>query len=549
MYQFQHSEYFISLLAVPLLVYLFYRIIKWKERVAAKIGDPELVKNITGNYSPNKFRTKFILFTAAFVLCIVALAGFVKPDTQKKVQRKGTDIIIALDVSRSMLASDMKPNRLERARQFIYKVIENSPNDRIGIVIFAGRAYLQMPLTLDHAAAKMYIASTSPDDVPTQGTVLHYALQMSGNAFSPNDKTFKSVLLISDGEDHDKNAVKEAAKLFKQGIIVNTVGIGSVSGSPILDEKTGQYKVDENGNTVISRLNEQELMSIADAGHGIYQLFSSPVPMVAALRQKLDEVSSDSIISDASFSSYIQYFQYFLAAALLLLVIEFFTSEKRKKQGNKLMTTMLFISLSFTATAQKNKDKIVEGNRAYIENRFDEAEKSYQEALQGKGDHDIVQYNLGNTLYRKNKADEAVKAFDEVIGSTRDEELKQKAFYNKGVTYQRANELDKSITAYKNALILNPNDEAARQNLQRVLKKKEEQQKQQQQQQDQKKQQQQQKEQKNQPKQEDQKQQSSKLSREQAEEKLKALLEKEKNLQEKLKKVKGVEPNNPEKDW
>ena len=152
--------------------------------------------------------------------------------------------MIALDVSKSMLAQDIKPSRLERAKQVILKIINNSPDDRVGLVIFAGRAYLQMPLTIDHEAAKMYLSAVSPDDIPTQGTVISDALKMSYAAFNPKDKTFKSVLLISDGEDHDDEALKAAKDLGKQGIMINTIGVGSPEGAPIMNPETGQYKTD-----------------------------------------------------------------------------------------------------------------------------------------------------------------------------------------------------------------------------------------------------------------------------------------------------------------
>ncbi|HXS57936.1 MAG TPA: VWA domain-containing protein, partial [Hanamia sp.] len=162
MLHFQYIEYLFVLGAIPLMLALYLLVVQWKKNSAKKIGDPELIEELTTQYSPRKFLTKFILFSLAFALCAFALAGLVKPDGTQKINRKGTDIMIALDVSKSMLAQDIKPNRLERAKQVITRIIDNSPDDKIGLVIFAGRAYLQMPMTIDHAAAKMYLASASP---------------------------------------------------------------------------------------------------------------------------------------------------------------------------------------------------------------------------------------------------------------------------------------------------------------------------------------------------------------------------------------------------
>ena len=267
MLHFQYIEYLFAFAGIPLIILLYLIVIRWKKRASKKIGDAALIKQLTVNYSSNKFILKFILFSTAFALCVVAVAGLVIPDGTQKVNRKGIDIMFALDVSKSMLAQDIKPDRLERAKQVIAKIINNSPDDRIGLVVFAGRAYLQMPLTIDHAAAKMYLSSASPDDIPTQGTVISQALKMSGAAFNPKDKTYKAIILLSDGEDHDKDALKIVKQLAGDGIIINTIGIGSAQGAPITDPETNSYKTDENGNMVISKLNEQELSNIPLCGN------------------------------------------------------------------------------------------------------------------------------------------------------------------------------------------------------------------------------------------------------------------------------------------
>ena len=556
MIRFQNIEYLLTLLAIPVLIFLFTMLIKWKKNTAKKIGDADLVKALTKEYSAKKFLTKFILFVSAFALCAFAVAGLVKPDSKHKVQRKGIDMVIALDVSKSMLANDIKPNRLERAKQVISRLIDNSPNDRIGLVIFAGRAYLQMPLTLDHAAAKMYLSSAKPEDIPTQGTILSNALKMSMEAFNQDEKTFKSVLLISDGEDHEPDAIKEAKTLFKNGIIVNTIGIGSPMGAPIIDEETGQYKLNSQGQAVITKLNEDILRNIAGSGHGIYQLYTNSENITQNLKNKFANMEKDSVVSEASYSSYVQYFQYFLAGAILLLLIEYFMAEKKKKKFLKPLLLVSFIFLTGYSFGQSVNKNIVRGNRAFIENKFDEAENDYRSALKKDGNDGIAGYNLGNVLFRKDKEEEAAKAYDEVIEHTKDNYLKQKAFYNKGVAMQKAKKLPESILAYKNALLLNQNDEDARQNLQRALQEQQQQDKKdnpdkknkQDKNQDKKKDQQDKKNQQK-PKEEEAKQQPSKLTKQQAEEKLKSLAEKEKDLQNKLNKIKGVAPNAPEKDW
>lgn len=554
MLHFQYIEYLIALAAIPLMIFLYFNIISWKDKTSKKIGDPSLVKALTAQYSSKKFLTKFIIFITAFTFCAFAVAGLVIPDSTQKINRKGTDLMIALDVSKSMLAQDIKPSRLERAKQVILKIINNSPDDRIGLVIFAGHAYLQMPLTIDHEAAKMYLSAVSPDDIPTQGTVISDALKMSYAAFNPKDKTFRSVLLISDGEDHDDEALKAAKDLGKQGIMINTIGVGSPEGAPIMNPETGQYKTDSKGQTVISKLNEKELSDIAKAANGSYQLYTNTDVVSENIKKQLSNIGKETTISDTSYASFKQYFQYFLVVAFLLLLIEFFISEKKKYKIKEASFVIIFMCLSISSFSQNAKSSIIKGNKAYKENNYNAAENEYRDALKKSADNVTASYNLGNALYKTDKTEEAVKSYDNAISKTNDNSIKQKAFYNKGVAYQKAKKLPECITAYKNALILNPNDEDARQNLQRALK---EQQQQQQQQQNQKKDNKDQKkqQQKEQPKPDEEKNKQpqpspSKISKQDAEEKLKSLLENEKRLQDKLHKIKGApQPNSPEKDW
>ncbi len=542
MLQFQYIEYLIGLAIIPIMVLLYFLLIKWKKGAVRRIGDAILVKRMTRSFSSNKFLTKFILFTLAAALCVIAVAGLVVPDGTQKVNRRGMDIVFALDVSKSMLAQDIKPTRLDRAKQVISNIISQSPSDRIGLVVFAGRAYLQMPITVDHAAAKMYLASTSPDDIPTQGTVIGQALKMSAAAFNPKDKTYKEVILLSDGEDHDNDALKIVKQIKKDGIIISTIGIGSSEGAPINDPETKGYKLDEKGDVVISKLNEEELIKIAEAGGGIYQHYNSTDEVVKNMQTQLASMG-ETTITDKSFDSYKQYFQLFLAAALILLVIEFFISEK-KKAGKQVAITLIFLLFfAFPSAAQDADEAIINGNEAYKAKDYDNAAIHYAEARKTDEANTTASYNLGNTLYRQSKTDEAVATFDETIKNTTENSVKQKAFYNKGVTYQRANKIPECILAYKNALLLDPNDEEARQNLQRAL------QQQQQDKKDNKDQKKKQDNKKDEKKQPEPKPQPSRISRQDAEEKLKSLLEKEKALQDKLRKTKGDAGNTPEKDW
>ena len=556
MIHFQYTPYLLSLTAIPVMILLYILLVRWKKKAAKKIGDPLLVKQLTKGFSSKKFNLKLIVFIIGFILCGFAVAGLVEPDGTQKINRKGIDIMIALDVSKSMLAQDVQPSRLERAKQVVSKIIDNAPEDKIGLVIFAGRAYLQMPMTVDHEAAKMYLSTASPDDVPTQGTVISDALKMCYAAFNPKEKTYKSIVLLSDGEDHDDDALKIAKQLGKEGVMINTIGIGSPQGAPIMDPETNSYKLDDKGNTVITKLNQDELSNLAKNGNGLYQLYSTTNEVANNIKNQLSGIGKETTVSDSSFEAFKQYFQYFLTVALFLLVLEFFISEKKKLNKKIATTLVIFFFMGSASFAQNAKTEIIKGNEAYKKSNYDAAENSYRDALKIADNNSTASYNLGNTMFRKDKTDEAVEAYDNTIQNTTDNATKENAYYNKGVAYQKAKKLPECINAYENALMLNPEDEDARQNLQRALKEQKQQQEQenqkdkkQQPKQDQKKQNQQNKQ--NQQKQNNEpKPKPSKISKQDAEEKLKSLLENEKALQDKLHKIKGAaSPDKPEKDW
>jgi Ca-activated chloride channel homolog len=328
MFRFQYIEYLIALAVIPLLACLFYLVLTWKKNTKRKIGDEKLVDQLIRSYSPKNFLIKFVLAALAIGLIIIGIANPQRPGDMENVNRKGVDIALAMDVSKSMLAEDIKPNRLERARQVVYRLMERLPNDRIALVLFAGRAYMQMPLTTDHAAARMYIQQAGPETVPTQGTVIADALRISNMAFNSKERKFKSIILITDGEDHDPQAVQLAQQLVTEGVMINTIGIGSPAGAPIIDPLTKEYKKDDNGNTVITKLNEAELQQLASVTRGVYVQLTDVDAAVNRIIEQLDTIEHTAL-EDSAFRDYRHYFQWVLAAALLILVIEFYFPERK----------------------------------------------------------------------------------------------------------------------------------------------------------------------------------------------------------------------------
>lgn len=293
------------------------------------MGDEWLVSTLISNFSFKRFLFKHLLLFIALAAGIVAAMNPGRAGDEDNSQRKGIDIAVALDVSKSMLASDMAPDRLERAKQFVNKLMDEMPDDRIALILFAGRAYMQMPLTTDHGAAKLFVSSASPDAVPQQGTVISDAMEISSRAFNPSDRRFKSIILISDGEDHDNDAVKKARDLAEQGVMINSIGIGTAEGSVIVDPATGENKRDEAGNTVVSKLNENILKEIAASTNGIYVNLQNSSEAVSLIKGQLSQIERKAF-SDVSLMNFRTFFMWFAAAMFILLLAENFIAERKK---------------------------------------------------------------------------------------------------------------------------------------------------------------------------------------------------------------------------
>jgi Ca-activated chloride channel family protein len=326
---FQHKEFAWLLAGAAVILLLFIYNMQWKRRVRKRMGDEKLVRVLTGNYSRSLFILKFVLLLAGFIFGVIAVMNPRKPG-ESLVTRKGIDLAIALDVSKSMLAADLSPNRLERAKQFINKLLAGMPDDRVALILFAGQAYLQMPLTVDHGSASLFVNSASPDAIPQQGTLISDALEKSANALNGTDAKFKTVVLITDGEDHEEGAVNMAKKLSTQGVMINTVGIGSTEGSTITDPATGDVKRDESGNPVISKLNENILKEIASATNGAYTRLESSDAAVSLIKEQLSQIDRKAY-ADNSQVNFKTWYAWFAVAMFLVLVVEIFIGEKSRR--------------------------------------------------------------------------------------------------------------------------------------------------------------------------------------------------------------------------
>ncbi len=295
--------------------------------------DLELTNSIIPLYPQYKLLTKYLLFSLAFLFLVIALANPQIGSKLQEVKREGVDIMIALDLSNSMLAEDFSPNRLEKSKRSISKLVDRLHSDRIGIVVFGGEAYVQLPLTSDYAAAKLFLRTVSTDIIPTQGTAIGEAIELAQKSFDEKSKAGKAIIVITDGENHEGDAVAAASEAASSDTKVFTVGMGSAKGVPIPVYRGGRrvdYRKDREGNSIVTRLNEDMLKEIAEAGSGMYIRATNSGSGLDIIMDELESMEKAEYGTKV-FTDYEDRFQYPLAVGLLLLVIEFFVSEKRNR--------------------------------------------------------------------------------------------------------------------------------------------------------------------------------------------------------------------------
>lgn len=327
-YQFQYPEALWLLALIPFFIVLFFFYQLWKRKAVKKIGDVRLVKELIKSHSPVKTIIKISLLLIAFALGCIALANPRIPDKNSGEARSGIDVVIAMDVSNSMKATDIAPDRLSRAKQFVFKLINNLQNDRIGLVVFAGYAYAQMPLTFDYDAAKLYVSAADPANISAQGTSIGDAFDKSNILFGDDNDRFKSIVLITDGETHDENAMEKLKELSKKGVMVNTIGIGSAEGSTIVDTN-GHVKTDASGQPVITKLNEDFLKNIAHSTNGIYVHLQNSDEAVKQVMAQYSQINKKAL-NDTSLYNYQTFYEWLAAPMLLLLIAEIFLPDRKK---------------------------------------------------------------------------------------------------------------------------------------------------------------------------------------------------------------------------
>ena len=556
MFRFEDPIYLYLLVLIPILALIRFITYRNQKKRLRRFGEPALLKELMPDVSRFRPVVKFWLLQAALALLIVMLA---RPQMGTKIsqeKRVGIETIIVMDISNSMMAEDVTPSRLDRSKMMVENLVDHFSNDKIGLIVFAGDAFVQLPITSDYVSAKMFLSSIDPSMIATQGTDIARAVEMASHSFTQEEGVGKAIVVITDGEDHEGGALEAAKAAKDNGMRVYVLGVGSSNGAPIPIQGTSDYMKDNTGNTVMSALNEEMCKQIAQAGGGAYIHVQNNSAAQEQLDNELDKLSKKETTATI-YSEFDEQFQAFGILALLLLIVEICILDRRNPLlknisffGKKKVATLLLLLLAMSTSAQTDRQYIREGNRLFHRGDYANAEVSYRKALEKNPKNPQATFNLGNALMAQKKDSAAVEQFQSATRLETNPLRKAQAFHNIGVICQTHKMYGEAIEAYKNSLRLNPNDDESRYNL--VLckhqKKKQDQQKQNQQgnddknkddKKDQQKQDQNKDKQDKQDQNKDQQKEQPKpqMSKENAEQLLNAAIQNEKQTQDKMKKA------------
>ncbi|MCQ2335831.1 MAG: VWA domain-containing protein [Paludibacteraceae bacterium] len=328
MFRFAHSEFLYLLFLIPLLMGLFYYGLIIKSKRLKRMGEKRLLSNLMPEVSHIRPRVKFYLSLVALTLLIYVAAGPQYGSKKEKVKHQGIEMMVCIDVSNSMLSDDVKPDRMSRAKQVLGRLIDKLENDKVGLIVFAGDAYVQMPMTTDVGSAKMFLNSINPGMVSLQGTDIASAIRMSMGMFSEKEGVSHSIVIITDGEDHEAAAVDAAKMALQSGVSVNVMGLGTPQGGPIPIKGTNSFRKDREGNVIITRLNEQMCADIAAAGGGVYVRADNANNAVRALSKELDKLAKTDMETEV-YSNFNEQYASFAVVALLLILLELCLMDKQ----------------------------------------------------------------------------------------------------------------------------------------------------------------------------------------------------------------------------
>jgi len=338
LFRLDEKIWFWTILVIPVIVLVFILVQVWKKSAQKKFANLALLKRLSPNQSLFKSVLKLIVLCAAFMFLVLALVNPKIGTKLETVRSQGVDIVFAVDVSKSMLAEDIAPNRIEKSKQLVTQIINSLGSDRVGIIAYAGKAFPQLPITTDYAASKMFLQNMNTDMMTSQGTAIREAIELAKTYYDDEEQTNRILVIISDGEDHEGDAAEIAEEANDQGIRIFTIGVGNESGGPIPIKRNGvilNYKKDRNGETVITKLNEDTLREIAQEANGVYINGSSTSEVVDTIKDLLDKMDKKEFESK-QIADFKDQFQWFLGFGILFLFIDIFLLERKTEWLKKL---------------------------------------------------------------------------------------------------------------------------------------------------------------------------------------------------------------------
>lgn len=473
--QFFKPEYFLLLWLVPavLIFYVFSKNL-WKKRLQRLVRDEALLSKLIEGYRKGEWLVHAILMTLVVLCFVVALARPQWGDEKRTAQRKGVDLIFMVDTSLSMLAEDIKPNRIEKAKFEIETFVRNLHGDRIGMVTFAGSGFLQTPLTLDHAAFLLFLDAVQVGFLPDPGTSLVQAVHLAIRAFPQKELKYKALILFTDGEDHEGSIEQIIEEAKQANVRIYCIGLGTAEGEPIpLKNERGErsgFKKDRNGQMVLTKLNQPLLERIAKETGGIYLPATPGEKEVDVILKHLRGWGEQQFAEKAILEREDQY-QIFLVLAFILLIAEMLVRRKKNRKGPALMACLAVFFL-FTGFLETSKSTVKKGNEHYQNKQYQSALEAYRKVQVKHPDAPEVLYDLGTALYKVDSFQESAQDLDAAVQKTKDPKLKALALYNKGNAQYRLGNFEGAMDAYKKALELDPGDKDAKYNLEFLQNKK-----------------------------------------------------------------------------
>lgn len=476
MLKFEHPEYLWLLLIIPLLAAGFAFLNLWQKKQRFLFAGEELFLQLAPAASLTKKIVKQALFLLIIAGLLIALANPLVGTRLEEVKREGIDLFVVMDVSLSMKCEDIRPSRLEKAKRDISDLLKKLSGDRVGLIVFAGEAFVQFPLTSDYSAADLFLSAIDVDAVPLPGTMIGSGIELALKSFSQDAPTQKAVVVVSDGENTEGDVLGAVEDAKKAGVRVYAVGMGTPEGGPIpvLDQNGNRtdYKHDQSGNIVLTKLDESMLQQVASSSGGTYHRGTSAGNEIDDVFKELGSLQKVQFGSK-QVAGYESRYQYPLGFAILMIIIGLLLSDRRGKIFARLkrfipgFAAILFLVLCAASPvrSQSVHALVRDGNDAYEKGKYEDAEVGYKKALEKDSKSKEAHFDLGDAYYKEKRYDESAREYGNSASAMTDTREQAQSLYNIGNTLYQQNRYEDAAGAYRKSLRLNPKDDDTRYNL------------------------------------------------------------------------------------